>query len=151
MVSSKAHSGREYSAWCLMLTSEGANISHRVLFVVPRLNKNKESLSTWLTLASNSTEVSITADRYSYIYVYIRLSIYIDQTNQRTHTSDASYGCPTAIWSGEITERLPQQLYWSATSSRIVYSRVQPVCQHRHVLSPRGVATHAVNRTKVRR
>ena len=42
----------------------------------------------------------------------------------------------------------PATIYWPATSSRIVYSRVPPVCQHRPVLYPRGIATHAINQNQ---
>ena len=49
----------------------------------------------------------------------------------------------------KITECLAQQLYWPATSSRIVYSSVPPVCQYHPVLYPRGIATHEINQTRV--
>ena len=38
---------------------------------------------------------------------------------------------------------------WPATSSRIVYSLVRPVCQNRPALYPRGIATHTINQIKV--
>ena len=41
----------------------------------------------------------------------------------------------------EVTECPAQQLYWPASSGRIVCSRVPPVCRHRPVLYPRGIAT----------
>ena len=55
-------------------------------------------------------------------------------------------------WGREVskfTECLAQQLYWPATSSRIVYSSVPPVCQYHPVLYPRGIATHEINQTRV--
>ena len=52
------------------------------------------------------------------------------------------------IYIREITECLVEQLHWPATSSRILYLRVPPVYQHRPMLYPRGIATHAINQTK---